>query len=360
MTNPTGRTNAQKYEDSIGTVEARKNSLEELRVKRTQAELMVKELEVGKDNEVSERKNWKSPAEKYRIAVADELKYSGRYDAMNVLLEMAEQKMTELEKMKDVPVLSKECRNFLKTMAIEMRYNRRKRMDNKYLKKGRAVEDESIALYSELKGEYYENNKERRSNEWFTGEWDVREDGMDGLPTAVKEFKSRYDIDSFEDNRDEDTKKKERIQVLGYLDILKCPNGSIVNVLTNNDFDLIRDEIRREAFQYKPDELNGFDVPVARKIEIAKDNLFDKDAFDEFLHLELGEFEAGHLAIGESENEEAQAMYDSFVEVPLEDRIIEIEVEYDEEEIQAIKERIAECRVFMALMYNIHHVQPVA
>lgn len=356
MTNPQGKTNAQKYAEAAEAEQKKLEAMEAAMAKKEANEKLIDDLEPGKDNYVSARKNTKSPAEKYNEALGVRQVLNDKLDLANQKLEEARRKTSELWLMKDVPTLSKEFRNVLKTMAIEIRYGRRKRMDNKYLKKGRAVEDASIALYSELKGEFYENNKIRKSNKWFTGEWDVEELDGEAKVDAVKEFKSRYDIDSFEDNRDEDAQKKEEAQLMGYMDILDCNRGSLVNVLTNNDFGLIGDEIRREAFSYKPEELDGFDIPMVRLIEIAKDSLFDYDGFKGFLALHIGTYGVERLEAGAAE-EGVQKMFDSFVEVPLEERVIEIEVERDDAFLDAVKVRIQEGRQWLAMKYNIHHVE---
>jgi hypothetical protein len=262
----------------------------------------------------------------------------------------------ELEKVKDKIQLSKTCRDYLKTMAIELRYNRRKRMVNKYVKKGKAVEDDSILIYSEFTGEYLEKNTERINNDFFTGECDLNFMDVDNSCEKVTDIKSSFDIDSFEDNRDEDAKKDNRYQLLVYCDLWDAKRASVANVLTDNDFSLIKDELRRETFNFKPEELDGFELPNWRKIEIAKDNIFTYSTFLEFLATELEPLELDLLVRGESKDLKALEMFKSFVEVELSDRVIEIEIERDNEEIEKIKEKVKICREYMAEKYNIHHV----
>jgi hypothetical protein len=316
MTSPQGKTNAQKYADALESLA------------KAEAELEKCSATALKTREKLEAKIPKLKAE-----------------------------IVELEKVKDEILLSKTCRDYLKTMAIEIRYNRKKRIVNKYVKKGLAVEEQSIELYSEFKGEALDNNKERLENEFFTGETDLNWLDSLGQVSKVTDIKSSYDIDSFEDNRDEDAKKDNRLQLLGYCDLHNCQSASVANVLTNNDYSLIMDEIRRETFNVKADELEGFEVPLKRVIEIAKDNIFDYVSFCEFLTDQYGSEIVRILAKGEHSNEEAQEMFNSFVEVELQDRVIEIEIDRDEDEINAIKERIKDCRKYLANKYNIHHVE---
>lgn len=266
------------------------------------------------------------------------------------------QEIKELEAVKDKIQLSKTCRDLLKTMAIELRYNRRKRMVNKYVKKGKAVEDESIEIYSEFTGEFLEKNTERKNNDFFTGECDLNFEDVDGTCEKVTDIKSSFDIDSFEDNRDEDAKKDNRYQLLTYCDLWDAKKASVANILTSNDFSLIKDELRKDAFNFKPEDLDAFEVPNWRKIEIAKDNIFEYTKFLEFLSTELEPLELDALIRRESKDERAQKEFNEFVEVELQDRVIEIEIERDFEEIERIKERVKHCRAYIAEKYNIYHI----
>lgn len=355
-TNPVGKTNAQKYEDGLEALDKAKQKEQEAKDKSLEAKTKRDALEPEKENDVPARKNSKSPKEQYMAADAEFIKRLDNYREASEKVKDLESKLAELEKTKDIPTLSSTCRKYLKTMAIEIRYNRKKRMENRYTKKGLAVEDESIAIYSELKGEAFENNKVRDNDEFFTGEWDIEVQNKDGRIVKVDDIKSRYDLDTFEDNRDEDVKSKERDQLLGYMSILGCDRAAIVNVLTNNDFTLIQDQIKAETFKAKPSELNAIgDLNLARVIEIAKDNIFDEETFEEFIAYHLGEVVLGELKKGEAE-EAAQEMFDGFVEVPLEERVIEVEVERDEEAIEALRRRVVDCRKWLAENYNIHHI----
>lgn len=333
-------------------------------MKRIETKVLFRAHAIGK---IMTDAQGKSNKEKYYEALKslektneDILKCSEKAIKTRDKLEVKAEKLTleisELEKIKDKITLSKTCRELLKTMAIEIRYNRRKRMINKYVKKGKAVENESIELYSEFTGEFLEKNTERKTNEFFTGECDLNFKDVDGTCEKVTDIKSSFDIDSFEDNRDEDAKKDNRYQLLTYCDLWDAKKASVANVLTDNDFSLIKDELRKEAFNFKPEELEAFEVPNWKKIEIAKDNIFEYKRFLEFLATEIERGELDLLIRGESKDEKAQIEFKNFVEVDLEDRVIEIEIERDFEEIERIKERVLKCREYMAEKYNIHHI----
>lgn len=267
----------------------------------------------------------------------------------------------ELEKVKDEIQLSKTCRKYIKTMAIEIRYNRRKRLENKYVKKGNEQEAESTELYSEWKGEKLDQNTERIKNDYFTGEIDLRFRDKKGKTVKITDIKTAFDIDTFEDNRDEEAKKEHVLQGLGYCDLTGAKMASVAYCLTNQNFDAINDEIRREAYKYNTGELEGFGAPLWRIIEIVKDSVFDYETFIDFFtksgvqHMEF--VELSKLMEGVYKDQKAQEMFNSFVEVELEDRVIEIEIDCDPEEIARIKKRCDDCRKYMAEKYNIHHVK---
>ena len=321
MTNPTGKSNEQKYAE-------------------TKEALSKAEIQLAGFSEK---------------AVVMKQKTAEKIEKLKAEIE-------RLEPIKDEVLLSATAKKFLKTMAIEIRYGRKKRMENKYTKKGNLTEDASIELYSELKGEWYENNKQRKENDFFTGEWDIEIKNKEAKVIAVKDIKTRFDIDTFNDHRDEDVNAKEKEQLLGYCDLLDCEKASIVNVLTNNDYSLILDEIRKETFSVKADDLAGFDVPMSRVLEIGKDNIFDQESFDSFITqffsiMALDQLKSGEISIGLGVDLPAIEMYQSFIEVPLEERIIEVEIDYNEDEIKAIKQRLVECRKYLASVWNIHHIE---
>ena len=173
MTNPQGKTNSQKYFEALDVLAKLKEKNDTLDGKLKIQISEINSLEDEKENEVPVRKNAKSPAEKYRLAVANKTKTQQDIFEISEKINEQEIKIAELEKVKDIPTLSATCKKLLKSMANEMRYHRKKRIDNKYTKKGTIQEDESIEIYSDFKGESYENNKQRMQNDYFDGEWDI-------------------------------------------------------------------------------------------------------------------------------------------------------------------------------------------
>lgn len=61
------------------------------------------------------------------------------------------------------------------------------------VQKGCDVEDQTIALYNQVSGNFYVKNKERKNSELFTGECDIIEYDED----LVLDIKSSYSMDTF-------------------------------------------------------------------------------------------------------------------------------------------------------------------
>jgi hypothetical protein len=360
MTEPQGKNNTQKYAEALEALEKAKAAEELAAIKKAEAKAEAVDLEPGKEDETPIRKGGKSPAQKYRDAVTNGAKIVERHKVAKEKREKAEILVKELELVKDEVLLSRSCIKALKTVAIEIRYKRRKRLDNKFIKKGSVNEPDSTELYSEWKGEHLEQNKTRRQNDYFTGETDLEFLDVLGDIEKVTDIKTSYDIDTFEDNRGEEAKKDHIYQGLGYCDLTGAKFASVAYCLTNTYFTLINDEIRRETYKLKADELEGFDVPFARVIEIVKDHIFDYETFVEFFLKSPVQYvtrdELTELMVGHHPDAEAQEMFNSFVEVELQDRVIEIEIECNPDEIERIKKRLYECRIYLAKVYNIHHV----
>lgn len=329
MTNPVGKSFKEKYMEQLAKVQEIHKQLEE-----------VKEWE--NDHEVK-RKGQKSPAQKYK--------------EIRNKLEKEDAKLPELkDKAEGEIYLSETAKKMLKAMVAEIRYGRKKRLQNKYVKKGLAVENASLELYSEFKGEEFSKNPKRKTNDYFTGEVDILLLDKYGKEEECRDIKSRYDIDSFMDHIGEEMNKDNKCQLLAYCDIFGTSKATIANCLTNNDFGLIRDEIRRAAYEFKPEELtDSFNVPLWRIIEIAKDQIFDYITFIEFLRTEIDGHELRLLKEGSHPNEEAQQMFNSFVEIPLDERVIEQSIEADEDEIEAIKSRCELAREYLKKVWNIEH-----
>lgn len=180
----------------------------------------------------------------------------------------------------------------------------------------------------------------------LSGEFDIAETNRKGEIVRIIDIKTRWTVHSFYEHFGSEMDKKERAQLEGYNILADCPEAEIANVLTNNHPDEIERELHYEALKFRdpndPDKV-VFEVPMWRKIQILKKHVFDKKTLDKFIK-------------GDYLDEDAQAEYDSFVEIPLMERVIRQTKEADYElqaEIVALYPRVLK---YLAEVWNIHNV----
>ena len=252
-------------------------------------------------------------------------------------------KLDELEPMKDLPNLSEGVKKHLRGKMIEIKFGRYKEFDNKYTTKGKACEEQAITIYSLIKGRIFENNKQRVRNDYFSGEIDLPWYNQQKIMTDITDIKNSYSIHTFFDNIDT-IKTENKYQGIGYLDLYPTVERyHIANVLVDNTPDAILTELHRESYKWQ----DG-DTPNWRELEILKSHIFTKEVFDEFVHMR-----------GCIPNEEkSKKVYDSFVELQREERLIEhtFTREDVQDEIVSLKKRLDECRLYMKMIYGIEHV----
>lgn len=238
-----------------------------------------------------------------------------------------------------LPNLSEGCKTHLKHKYIEAMYGRSQEIDSKYMKKGREVEEDAITLYSLIKGRAFVNNSIRVQNAYLNGEIDLPHFNSDKVITEITDIKSSYNAHTFIDNLGV-IKPANEWQGHGYMMLhTDCQRYNIANVLVNNTEAGIMHELYREGYKWG-DDLN---TPVWREIEIIKGLVYDKDSFDRMIDLR------GCYPV----DDKSKAMYNSFIEIPAEARLIEHTFNRDEAKLDAIRERIEACREWMRIMFKL-------
>ena len=116
---------------------------------------------------------------------------------------------------------------------------------NKYLQKGKMVENDSIALVSFLDETPYEKNEERLNNEWLTGEVDLYDGELLIKADKVIDVKSSWSLDTFLANLVGSPNPLWWWQMQGYLDLCNSQQGELHICLVSTPEPLINDEKRR-------------------------------------------------------------------------------------------------------------------
>ena len=199
--------------------------------------------------------------------------------------------------------LSKTCNTYLQELAVEEMYGKRKEFSSRYTDKGNQVEDDAIKLCENvLDLGFMIKNEEHFTNDYLTGTPDVNTD-------IILDVKSSWDATTFPFFAEDIPNKDYYFQLQGYLALTQKTKAYLCYCLVNTPVLMVEDEVRRAHW---------------------KENLIDENE-------ELRE----HV--------EAQHNFDN---IPAERRIKTFVVDYDEEVVQSIYDRVEECRKYYQTLIN--------
>ena len=192
------------------------------------------------------------------------------------------------------------CKSYLKEVYIEQKYGFRKDFKNKYIDKGLEVEDSAIALYSSYKDNFFTKNEQRFSNEFITGMPDIITD----IVIDIKSSWNKFTMPEFDDKID----KNYYYQLQGYMYLLGLKKAKIAYVLIDTPRQLIEDEKRKLSW----DMGNVTDI--------------DENILEAYVQIEKNH---------------------DFSVMPMNERVIEFDIDFDEECIEQIKLRVLEARKYL-------------
>lgn len=221
------------------------------------------------------------------------------------------------------------CKRKLVEMFRQEVWQRRYDKSNKYVKKGIEVENDSITLYCRVKkGEMFKKNTIRLNNEFFTGELDLYRGESITKATRIVDIKSSYDWTTFPSICDTEVDDNYEYQGLVYMDLTGAGLHTVAHCLVNTPAHLITTEKWR-----KRGEMGIIDTEteefIEACIEIEKNHIFDMGLFlKEYPYFEF------HCK-------------DWNYDIPMIERVHELDVVRDDKKIARMKERIDECRIWM-------------
>lgn len=114
-------------------------------------------------------------------------------------------------------VLSVGAKTYLKCIAKQLMYGFEKEVDVKYMRKGIACEDQSIALLNSVLFTNYTKNAERVSTDLMTGECDILR------PEYVRDIKTSWSLDTFPAIREDAHDKDYEYQGRAYMHLYDRP-----------------------------------------------------------------------------------------------------------------------------------------
>ena len=196
-------------------------------------------------------------------------------------------------------LLSETTKTHLTDVYIAIKYGRREEVITKYMQKGLMVEEDSMTLYSLFRKQFYVKNENRLKDDFIIGTPDII------TKETVIDLKSSWNIFTFFRTKQKAVEKMYYWQLQGYMSLTGKENARLVYCLVNTPQVLIDDEIHR--LQYK--HLSEADAIKARN-QIEMNSIFD--------------------------------------DIDIQDKIYEIEIKRNNEDIERLHNRIIDCRNWIA------------
>lgn len=219
------------------------------------------------------------------------------------------------------------CKRKLVQMYRELTWQRRSDKGNKYTEKGNMVEEDSITLYSRVKKEIFKKNEIRLTNDFFTGEVDLFQGSEITKAKRTLDTKSSWDWTTFPSMLDSIDSDYD-YQGQGYMDLTGAGMHTIAYCLVNTPGDLIFKEKLNLKYSMGIIDIETPEY-IEACIEIEKNHIYDMELFlrhNPFFELHCKDWK---------------------FDIPMEQRVHEIDVVRDDKKIQKMKDRIIECREWM-------------
>jgi len=226
--------------------------------------------------------------------------------------------------------LSETCKSALLEIYIQQKYKRYKDISNKYIEKGVAVENDSIDMWRRERKQIVFKNEQMFTNDYIKGTPDLLiKDG--GVVINVPDIKSSWDIHTFIDSKVNDLSKDYYWQGQAYMWLTGASTATFCFVLVNAPLQMIDDEKYRLARRMNLIDPQGNDEFIKKSQRIEKNMIYDMPTF-------LAENPHANL-----ESDLANWEYD----IPVQDRIHEKVVEFDEAAIAKLQERVPMWREYL-------------
>jgi len=193
--------------------------------------------------------------------------------------------MTEARSKSDL--WSETAKGHLLECWVTKTYGRYKDVTNKYLEKGTLAEEDSIDLYSLVKKQYFEKNKETISNEYFIGTPDLYLGKSILEAEVIIDLKTSWDIFTFYANMHKPLNKDYWWQLQAYIDMTGAKTARLVYCLVNTPVHLVEDEKKKLMWRMgviDPDNNEKYQE-ACQKIELNSyyDDIPEDDRYIDFI-----------------------------------------------------------------------------
>lgn len=143
------------------------------------------------------------------------------------------------------PSLSDTCTKYLVEVYLLYRYGRKKDFTSRAIQKGLQVEEDSMTLYSLIKGRPFFKNTERFQDDYFTG---CPDENHPSSPD-VKDLKSSWDLFTFTATTRDDLNKKYEYQGRVYMRLVNKDLFNLAYCLVNTPEPMIQDAKRSLSYR---------------------------------------------------------------------------------------------------------------
>lgn len=200
--------------------------------------------------------------------------------------------------------LSETTKAYLREVFIREVYQREKfDTTNKYTEKGIMCEPDSMDLIKKVTKQTYFKNNEHFTNEFIQGTPDIVLDK--GKDTArIKDVKTSWSIFTFANVTEESALKSYYYQLLGYMWLTGSKTSELLYCLVNTPEEIMNDELYKLSFKYP--EMNDSDEKMER---FKRNYIFD--------------------------------------DIPARQRLKSFAIEYNEDDIAALTEKVIAARVYL-------------
>ena len=204
--------------------------------------------------------------------------------------------------------LSETTKTHLIDVYVANKYGRQDDIQNRYIEKGLAVEEDSITLYSRLKKEYFKKNEDHLKNRWIKGTPDLYTGASIEKADTIIDIKSSWDIYTFMRVITKEVNKMYYWQLQGYMDLSGAKSATLAYCLVDTPQQLIEDEKRRLMWKMGcATEESPLFIEACEELEKAM----------------------------------------TFNDIPMDERLIEFTIERNDADIMKMHSRVEECRKWL-------------
>ena len=233
-----------------------------------------------------------------------------------------------LHKQKNAKIkLSDSAKKYLEKLVWEELTGRSSTIKTKYFDKGIQSEEKSLTLYSNHKESLILKNKERKSNEFFTGEADIAK-------YKVRDIKSSWTWETFPLQSETIPNPMYEWQLDVYMDLWELKRSELIYTLVDTPFRLIEDELRRLDWQFNVLDMNG-DVReehIGLVVETISNHIYTSTGLENFCH--------------QSTNIKLE-WFENFIEIPEEIRVKIFKHNHCEKRNEQLKTMVILAREYM-------------